>query len=54
MTNFTVIYEHPTSGMFIVSRVFDVDANNFLIIDNTGHFKWVPMKYCTLEGGSEG
>ena len=50
MLNFTVVYEDPINGFTFRSMVFAVDANNFLIADECGHFRWVPMQDCRLVG----
>lgn len=52
MVNFTVVYEHPASGLTFRSMVFAVDANNFLIANELGYFRWVPMQDCRLVGYS--
>jgi hypothetical protein len=50
MVNFTVEYKHPTEYSVIESMVYAADANNFLIVDAWGKFKWVPMRDCRLVG----
>lgn len=52
--DFAVVYTHGTNNdHVIISDVYAVEGNNFLIIDNNGKFKWVPMENCKMEGWDE-
>ena len=50
MTNFEVVYEYgPNNDMILISNVYAINQNNFLVVDGWGKFRWVPMAACTLK-----
>ena len=49
MADFEVVYIYGNQKQnLLVSKVYAVEQNNFLIVDGWGNFKWVPMSACTL------
>ena len=46
--SFEIVYTvSPTK--YIISKVYDVDAGEFLIVGEKGYFMWVPAEMCQLK-----
>lgn len=54
MVDFEVVYIYGSNkDMVLVSKVYAVEQNNFLVADGWGKFRWVPMENCTEIGAWE-
>lgn len=47
MSDFEVVYAYGAHREnLLISKVYAVNDHDFLLVDETGHFKWVPMRFC--------
>lgn len=50
MTDFEVVYAHGAHREnLLISKVYAVNNYDFLLVDENGDFKWVPMRFCVLK-----
>lgn len=50
MTDFEVVYTFgPDKDWVLISKVYAVNENSFLLVDAIGKFIWVPMRDCILK-----
>ena len=49
MIDFEVVYAYgPHRENLLISKVYAVNDYDFLLVDENGDFKWVPMRFCVL------